>query len=471
MNVNHTYYVQIPTTGWTNGYYRSMPQGRYYDGFGIERDITTSDAVYWSAGDLYSRTMSVKSITGLKWKRDTGGALTNDAFGSYPNFYIDAPPPPTANVCFTNKTSGPGDWVLVIGNPPNQYIESQTLAPGDWWCLTIQTNFVLYTYEIFPSIQGPPTTNATPIFSWTPGDGNVTSNAVVDPPPKTVNTQQGAFNSPTNDTQKSANGIIGQLQNNQQQENVNANRIAGILEEIRDKVATNSPAGDSQTNLGAEASGAAAGVVSNSTYTYFSSGTGAVASAIGNQGGSVAPSDLPTIEIPIGADFAVAFNPFDNPKIISLRNWMQRLILYTAKLIAILYLFRALCMSLKDFAFAMKGNGTSGFLQAAFVSIPNLFSSLGGFALRWKLVAFALPFIFVAMSGYIIQLNAIDDMPGDFSGLVPANEQLAWGWAWFTYLVPIEVLFRITVSALTAHLSMIFTVFAASILTDATSKA
>lgn len=468
--------LHMPTSGsWTPGQYVqwrytvSRPNGLYTTCV----DNTQTVEGFFNLGQTASHNGDAclpLTFNGSVQYRFSGGAtLWTNANGGGQDWYIGPVPIPEASVCITNTTQVGGVWTLQYGDPPVR--ESMTMMPGDYWCVDSEDAFILSITEIFGSLQGPPVTNDTPIFSWTPSQGSTNYGGTIDKTPSPVNTQNGAFPSPTNDTQKAANGIVGQLQNNQQQENLNANRIAGLLEEIRDKVATNSPSGDAHTNLGVEASSSSAGVVSNATFGYYNAGTGSVMTAISGAGGSVAPVDLPVITIPIGENMEIEFNPFASSDIVALRNWLQRLILYTAKLVAILYLFRALCMALKDFAGAMKGNGTSGFLQAAFVSVPNLFSSLGGFALRWKIVAFALPTIFLGISGYIVQLNTIDNMPTDFSGLVPSNTKLGWGWSWFVYLVPIEVLFRILVTTLTAHLMMIFTVFAASIITDATSKA
>lgn len=435
-----------------------------------------TQSAYLNAGGVATRTSDTcipLVVTGpVQYRFQPGGVVWTNANGSGQDWYIGPVPVPKAEVCFTNKTAGAATWILVYGSPPTQTVESMDLLPGEHWCVESEVEFVLYIQEIFPTLgDGPAITNASPIFSWEPGDGDVQTNAPVQPQPRPVPSDTGVFGGPTNDTQKAANGVVGQLQANQAQQNINDQGIKDLLREIRDKVATNQVPADSSTNIGIDASTALAGTVSNANYGYFSSGTGTVVTAFNSQKGTIGDVVLPTIPINIGDDLVVNFQPFADPNINSLAAWTRKAVLYAAKIVAIMYLFRALMMAIKDFAAAMKGNGTSGFLQAAVISIPNLFSSLGGMAVRWKLVAFALPFIFVAVSGYIIQLNAIGDMPADLGALVPANEKLNWGWQWFTYLVPVEVLLRIVITTLTAHLAMQFTILAASTITDATSKA
>lgn len=473
-NHNETVTVHIPSTGWVNGSYRSMIQATWLDAFGtLQSGQITYDSVTWTAGQVYTRVISVQTITGHKWAYTPGAPpyVTNTSYGTPPVFYIDAPPPPEASVCFTNTTQQGGIWTLKIGTPPDEYTESMTMMPGDYWCVDSEEAFILNIQEIFGTIEGPPATNETPIFSWDPGQGSTNAGGGVNPPPAMVNTQGGAFSNPSNDTQNAANGIVGQLQRNQQQENINDNRLAGLLEEIRDKVATNMVADDSLTNKLSEA--VAAGNTTSNLVGAQLGQTNALMSAASSSGGSLASTGLDAVSF-TGGDSRLSLLVFDfasMPEAVGLRNWVWRLFLYSTKLICIAFAFRHMLKVFADFGKAMKGNGTSGFLQAAIISVPNLASSLGGMAVRWKVAAAIVPFIFAAVVGGVAQIDSWTDMPTNLADLAPSAGVLAYGWKMVTYFIPLELMFRAVMVTMSGCVLMSLTVFGATIITDATSKA
>jgi len=155
----------------------------------------------------------------------------------------------------------------------------------------------------------------------------------------------------------------------------------------------------------------------------------------------------------------------------NLRDWLQVLILWTAKMVCIYFIFSQLMVTMRQLADVMKGNGTSGFLQAAVLSVPQLFSSLGGIAVRWRVVVGILPFIATMFSGYIVTLGETSGVSSSFADLAPSAPELFAGWQLMNYLVPVTVLLRMAVVCFTAVLALHAVVFGAVILTDATSKA
>jgi len=449
------------------------PTGSSAQPTGTTVNESTGNSINWS-GTGYFR---------FEW-RTTGGASTGvyepttftyNGYGNDTtvNWTLGPASDPAGYYCVTNTSQNPGIFVIRC---PGIGDEQQTLGPGDYWCVDSEAAYTVNIIEIIGTIGGGALTNETQIFEWEPDDGHITNSTSWNPAPKPVSTAGGAFNSPTNDAQNSANGITGQLQNNQNQENINAQNqldklgaVTNLLSQIKHNATNYNSELTNHVNDAVTAGNASSNLVASSAYN-----TNTMMGAISGSGGSLDPGSGPSSVDLSGGDARLSLLQLDItsfPAVTGLRDWIWRMFLYLAKILSLAYSFKHLLKSFADFGNAMKGNGTSGFLQAAVISVPNLFSSLGGMAARWKVAAALIPTIYALIIAGVTQVNAVDGMPSGLADLAPSSTVVAYGWSLFKWFVPVELMFRIFMITLSGCLLMTLTVFGAAVITDATSKA
>jgi len=449
------------------------PTGSSAQPTGTTVNASTGNSINWS-GTGYFR---------FEW-RTSGGAntgvyepttFTYNGYGNDTtvNWTLGPVADPKGYYCVTNRSWNPAIFLVRV---PGGNSEQLTLGPNEYWCVESELAYTFAIIEVLGTIEGGALTNETVLFEWEPADGNVTNGIASNPAPKPVSTAAGAFASPTNDTQNAANGVIGQLQANQNQENVNAqsqlDKLAGItnlLAQIKHNATNYNSELTNKVNDAVMAGNASSNLVASSSYD-----TNTMMGSLSGSGGALAPGTGPASVDLTGGDPRLTLLHLDItsfPAVTGLRDWIWRMFLYLAKILSLAYSFKHLLKSFADFGVAMKGNGTSGFLQAAVVSVPNLFSSLGGMAARWKVAAALIPTIYGLIIAGVTQVNAVDDMPTGLADLAPASAAVAYGWALFKWFVPVELMFRIFMITLSGCLLMTLTVFGATVITDATSKA
>lgn len=235
VNSSLTVNVYVPSTGWTNANYRSQILARWIDAFGFEQTgQIANDSVFWTAGQHYTRNITAIEVLGHRWKRDVGGAVTNNSYGSGLTWYIEAPPAPEYSFSITNDTPNPLTlWLSETNSGGSVTRTPVTLPPGGSYSRSGITNgFALEKEDWYWTGElGGWATNRSTLDSWSPSEGSGSSTGTTPPQSNPVDpNDQPVFNSPTTDDQRGFNAVVSAIQ---QHEQSNTKGQAAIFTELK----------------------------------------------------------------------------------------------------------------------------------------------------------------------------------------------------------------------------------------------
>jgi len=387
-----------------------------------------------------------------------------------PNIYEDTDYDiKTGEICFTNTFAQ--NIRVQITSAMGAVLGDELVTPGSSICYSADSPFFFKILETtIDPISGEPEEKTT--FQWE-FDGtanqstNLTSNTAT--PRKNPGSSNPLNPTPANDTQAGVNGIVNQLQDNRAGEAQDLAGLAGILEQIRDKVATNQPAGDTNAAI--------AGITSNvGSFSNQVQGAGLSASnsVHGELTGQLTGADglgaAPSWSFTIG-DMFIDANPFAVPEIETLRVTFRTFVLFLAKLLVLFYVWKEVQETMSKLAAVAKGSGTSGFLQAALLSVPQLVTTIAGLGIRWKVVLIAIPLVAGWVSKTVLGANAIPGVVATFAALAPTDGALLIGYQMFFHVIPLAGILSLFFIGVMAVLGLRLFLIVISVIVDVTSKA
>ena len=383
----------------------------------------------------------------------------------------DGPPPEPVEgqICFTNTFAQVTR--VQIKTALGAVLADEVVSPGSSLCYSSNEPFFFNIIETTIDVQsGEPEEKTTFQWGW---DGtsnqttNLTSNTAT--PRKNPGSSNPLNPTPANDTQAGVNGIVNQLQDNRAGEAQDLAGLAGILEQIRDKVATNQPAGDTNAAI--------AGITSNvGSFSNQVQGAGLSASnsVHGELSGQLTGADglgaAPSWSFTIG-DMFIDANPFAVPEIETLRVTFRTFVLFLAKLLVLFYVWKEVQETMSKLAAVAKGSGTSGFLQAALLSVPQLVTTIAGLGIRWKVVLIAIPLVAGWVSKTVLGANAIPGVVATFAALAPTDGALLIGYQMFFHVIPLAGILSLFFIGVMAVLGLRLFLIVISVIVDVTSKA
>lgn len=347
---------------------------------------------------------------------------------------LGGPPPPEGTYNYTNNTSSPitFEYKDALG------AKTVTVNPGESLTVSSTNAFTLSTVNV--SLDGVGeftklkyTTNLVASFAGgSPFTGTV-------PAPPTYNTptstNRPVFVDPATDEQRFANAVVNETRAAKDQ---NAKDNAAILAELKkqnDKnLATNrNPASASETNAGFGFMRDAAAAVSNAV-------SGPVNAAGDDLGAkldtflAVPSASTLGISVPMGT-ISVTVNPFSNAGFSAFAGIVRNMIILFIKFKLLQVLFKLWRECMWKISTSTAAATTSGWLQAAVLSIPQLFSSVAGAGLRYAILGGIVTINYVVFSAWVAFAGTSFDLSFLYSGM---GESGQIGFAWFLQFFPLD---------------------------------
>jgi len=342
-------------------------------------------------------------------------------------------PPPLGSYAFTNNSAVPVTFEYKDSNGA----QTVTIQPGD--SLTVASTNAFTVSQVSSYVDGvgefATLKYKTNLLASYAGGSPFTG---VVPSPPTYNsrtsTNTPVFVDPATDEQKTANAIVNATRDAKDQNAADNAAILGELKKIGDKVSTNrNDASSAQTNAGMNLITSAASSVSNT-----------VAAAVNSAGTDLSEkldtfTALPSttvagIAVPMGA-ITVNVNPFSNAGFSAFAGIVRNMIILFIKFKLLQYLFKLWRECMWRIATSSAAATTSGWLQAAVLSIPQLFSSVAGAGLRYAVLGGIVTLNYVIFSGWVAFAGTSFDFSALYSAMGPTGQT---GFAWFTQFMPLD---------------------------------
>lgn len=360
--------------------------------------------------------------------------MTPGADSGYMEWTLGGAPSPVGTYSFTNNTARPITFEYKDANGS----QTVTVEPGTTLNVSSTNAFTLGVIDAFVDGVGEftklkYTTNIVASYSGgTPFSGTFGAPPTYNSP---TSTNRPVFVDPATDEQRFANAVVNETRNAKDQA---ARDSAAILAELKKQseknLATNrNNASASETNSGFGGMQSTAQTVSN-----------ILSGKITEAGDDLVTKydtflAVPTvgalgISVPMGA-FTVDVNPFGHAGFSAFAGIVRTIIILFIKFKLLQYLFKLWRECLWRIATSTAAATTSGWLQAAVLSIPQLFSSLGGAGLRYAVLGGIVTLNYAVFSGWIIFAGTGFDLTYVYSSLGPTGQI---GFGWFLQFMPLD---------------------------------
>jgi len=375
-------------------------------------------------------------------------------------------PPPVGAYAYTNSSAVPVTFEYKDSNGA----QTVTIQPGE--SLTVSSTNAFTVSQVSSYVDGvgefAQLKYKTNLLASYAGGSPFTG---VVPSPPTYNsrtsTNTPVFVDPATDEQRSANAIVNATRDAKDQNASDNAALLGELKKIGDKVSTNrNPASVSEKNEGIgaiwEAAQAASNVVAN-----------AVNSARDDLGTKVDAFTAPTpvslvgISVPMGA-FTVNVNPFANSGFAAAASIIKSMVTWFIKAWLLWALWNGFKGCMEMISKAAAGTSTSGWLQAAVLSTPQLVSTLGGLALKYVALAVVVAVVYASSSAWVAFGGTDFNLSSVVGGMSTSGQV---GWAWFTNIMPVTEALTAFKSYLIGTLTMLGITMAGCAVADALGKA
>jgi len=375
-----------PTGGAHSGIYRDTGN---FAGLGA---AAYGDIIYQQLGSGPWRDVQPSGYPYGEYRANGSGAwlpMVLEISGNNLTFWIGGgPPPDEVTACFTNVSSAA---VLIEWVTPSDAV-LYSLAPGQISCYTTDEPLALEILEIIPPPPGSTEflTNRNPIVGWSPSDGSTNININTTDVPKANPGKAGPVNA-TNITE-STDAIVNQIQDSQRSSDSWLRFIWDELkltrmdnEHYHDWITNKYGSGDTVTN---EGPGRVAGALATASNLVVSAGH-SVSNAVAPVTGFLGAGDIPTTYTPVSLQLGTVMTTVDFRNlgaVSSLIALAGGLLLWVFKFFALRWLYVQLNDTLKFVGMAA-GGASSGWLQAALISMPQLVSTIIGRSLKWGVLA------------------------------------------------------------------------------------
>lgn len=365
----------------------------------------------------------------------------------------------------TNTSSDPRVFQYQDGNGTTVV----TLQPGE--SLTVSSTNAFTLSEITAVTTGTGeftawkyTTNQ--LASYGAGSSG-TAYTVTPPPQATVMspTNTPVFNAPANDAQKAANATVNEIRNASDAQKDAMGSLLAELKKLNAKdLATNSTGSSSYSNSAYAGWITSANTSSNAIFASNAQASNDIKTVIAFMN-DLAESSPGSMTVQLGQS-SYTVNPMSGTILADALAFSRNAILYVAKLILIYALFRQMLHCWKGMSMAASGTSTSGWLQAAFVSMPQIVSSMAGLTGRWLIVAFAVGAVAAFGAGAMLAWGPSVTLAGIAGGSAVA----ARGWTWVTAMVPVDGLFSAFTLWIVSTVAMYAMTMGAMAASDASGK-
>jgi len=257
------------------------------------------------------------------------------------------------------------------------------------------------------------------------------------PPTYASPTNTPVFNAPANDAQRAANATVNEIRNAADGTKDVLGGIQSELKKLNAKdLSTNMPPmNGSQSNYAISSIQGQATSISNSL-------GGAIQTAGTTLSGDVATflavptASATALTVPMGA-LSISVDPFSNTGFATAAAIVRAIIIFFVKFMLLKQLFKLWRECMWRIVTSTATATTSGWLQAAVLSIPQLFTTLAGTGLRYAVVSgivtltFGFFSVWLTFTGYTLNLGSL------VSGLGSSGQI---GFAWFLQFMPLSTI-------------------------------